>query len=235
MKRTPIEKQVRFLIIYATLSTLLFAGILIILIKDQRKTVIRSQGLVITDEQGRDRILIGSPIPTSKDRMRTNLERVKNEWAKGKDSLAYMTNYTEELRHDVGGILFLNEDGFDKLVLGETIPDPNTGRRIVESSGFAFNDDRGYEMGGLGVSKTETGAYRVVFGMDDPKVGEAMHMFVLEDGTKGIQVAYEEGRLLLGRSPKNGFFNTTEEFVGIKVENLNGEILWQENALKRKE
>lgn len=228
-----VLKQLYWLKVYAIGSTIVMAAILTLGLTHKTPDVIRTQGLVITDAQGRDRILIGAPIPSSKQRVRTDLEKVKKEWAANMGGESYMDNYNKNLYHGVEGILFLNEEGFDKLILGEKMPDPNTGKRIVDAAGFTFNDDRGFERGGLGVSKTEEGEYRVVFGMDDPKVGEALHLFVLEDGTKGLQIASEDGRLLLGRSPQNGgFFNNREKFLGIKIEGTDGTLLWEKNAVK---
>lgn len=34
--------------------------------------IIRAKGIIVEDENGRDRILIGSPVPFSKDRVRTD-------------------------------------------------------------------------------------------------------------------------------------------------------------------
>lgn len=39
-------------------------------------SVIRAKGIVIVDEKGKDRILIRAPIPYSKDRVRTNMDKV---------------------------------------------------------------------------------------------------------------------------------------------------------------
>lgn len=232
---TSILKQLYWLKVYAIGSTLLMTGILALAFTNHTPDVIRTQGIVITDEQGRDRILIGAPIPASRQRVRTDLEKVKEVWAARMGGDSYMENYTANLYHGVEGILFLNEEGFDKLILGEKMPDPNTGKRLVDAAGFTFNDDRGFERGGLGVSRTEKGEFRVVFGMDDPKVGEALHLFVLEDGTKGLQIASEEGRLLLGSSPENGqFFNNREGFLGLKIEGTDGKIYLEENALTKK-
>jgi hypothetical protein len=230
--QTSILKQLNWLKLYAIGSTLVMAAILTLSFTDKTPDVIRTQGLVITDEEGRERILIGAPVPPSKQRVRTDLDKVMQEWAAKMGGERYMENYTQNLYHGVEGILFLNDEGYDKLLLGEKMPDPNTGKRLVDAAGFTFNDDRGFERGGLGISKTETGEYRIVFGMDDPKVGEALHLFVLEDGTKGLQIASEEGRLLLGSSPENGaFFNNQEKFFGIKAEDNWGKVLWEENVL----
>lgn len=235
-EKNSILNQLFWLKIYAFSSTIIMVGFIIMSYTTPAQEIIRTKGIVIIDEQGRDRILIGSPIPESKHRVRTDFEKVKEKWSGNMGGDSYMENYKSNLYHSAEGILFLNEEGYDKLILGEKTPDPNTGKRMVDAAGFTFNDDRGFERGGLGISKTEAGDHRVVFGMDDPKVGEALHLFVLEDGTKGLQVVSEEGRLLLGSSPENGtFFNNQEKFFGIKAEDKEGKILWEENLfIKRR-
>src|SRR5260370_38187765 len=45
---------------------------------ESHNQVLRARGLIIEDNDGRERILIGPPIPTAKNRVRTNLERVKS-------------------------------------------------------------------------------------------------------------------------------------------------------------
>lgn len=197
--------------------------------------VIRVRGIVVEDEAGRDRILIGVPVPESTDRFRTDAARVREGWAPRLGGEKYMESYAA-LDHSAGGIVFLNEQGYDKLVFGEKMPDPNTGKRLVQAAGLTFNDDEGFERGGLGVSSVPEGGTRVVLGMDDPSVGEAMHLFVLEDGTKGMQIAYEGGRILLGRSHAGGWaFGTPEEFSGIRIVDDEGVVLWEHNALRAAE
>ena len=228
-----VKRQLNWLKYYAVISSSLFMAFMMLSMSGRKNEIIRAKGIVIEDSMGRDRILIGATIPPSKDRVRTNPDKVRETWAKRFGGEKYMQNYAT-YEHGENGIIFLNEQGYDKLVLGENVGDPNTGKRIVKAAGFSFNDDEGFERGGLGISKTQEGKYRVVFGMDDPKVGEAMHLFLLEDGTKGMQIAYEGGRMLLGRAePNSGFFGNKEEFAGIKIENKEGNVLWETNAYQQ--
>lgn len=75
-------------------------------------------------------------------------------------------------------------------------------------------DEKGHEYAGLGLSKTKEGKYRTVLGLDDPEVGESMHLFILEDGNRELQIAHPQGRLLLGAGPKDGWvFILKEDFV----------------------
>lgn len=227
-----LKRQVSWLKYYAIASSIFMITLLLTGMSSRNKDIIRAKGIVIEDSAGRDRILIGTPIPESRHRVRTNLEQVRKEWAPGLGGEKYMEQFAS-YEHSASGILFLNEKGFDKLVLGEKMPDPNTGKRIVDAAGFTFNDDKGFERGGLGISKTTAGKYRVVFGMDD-ETGEALHMFVLEDGTKGIQIASDDGRLILGKAKAGSdFFGNKEDFSGIAVMDAGGKMIWEKNALKK--
>jgi hypothetical protein len=92
-------------------------------------TVIRTQGLVITDAQGRDRILIGAPVPASKDRTR-------------KDDAS-------------DGIIFLGRTGADRLAVGQ-MPTPFINGKSYKRRGENDNygttlyDTKGNERGGMG-------------------------------------------------------------------------------------
>jgi len=195
--------------------------------------LLRTRGIVVEDEAGRDRILIGAPIPSSKDRVRDDVAKAEAAWGKRLGEATFRESF-EKLAHGASGIVFLNEQGFDRLVVGDEMPDPNTGKRIVDPTGMTWNNDEGYELGGIGCSKTAEGKYRVVMGMDDPTVGEALHLFVLEDGTKGLRIASEDSLLLLGRARANNeIFGNTAEFAGLMIKDTNGEILLEQNALTK--
>lgn len=229
-----LKFQLHCLQAYAAFSSLLLVYLLVRVRAARSQGVLRARGLVIEDAQGRDRILLGAPIPESRHRLRTDLERVRQHWASRLGGEKYMEDYAT-YNHDVSGVVFLNEQGYDKLILGEKTPDPNTGKRLVEAAGLTLNDDEGFERGGLGISRTEGGEYRVTLGMDDPKLGEAVHLFVLEDGTKGLRIAYEDGQLLLGRlKPDNEIFARAEEFSGVRMVDPDGKVLWEHNVLPRK-
>jgi hypothetical protein len=95
---------------------------------------------------------------------------------------------------------------------------------MFEPTGMFWNDDEGFERGGIGVNKTKDGKYRTAVGLDD-KDGEAVHLVALEDGTKGLIIGNEQGRMLLGASPKDGFFGSKEDFMGIQYFNTKGELV----------
>jgi hypothetical protein len=195
-------------------------------------SVLRARGLVIEDAEGRDRILIGAPVPPSAARVRTDAARVEKEWAPLMGGEAYMEAW-RQYDHEVGGILMLDEQGFDKLILADHTPDPNTGKRLFAVSGFTFNDDRGFECGGFGTGRTADGEHRVVLGLDDQH-GEAVHMFVLEDGTKGLRIASPDMLLFAGRAPAgNEHFGNTADFAGLMIKNKDGEVVFDQNVIKR--
>jgi hypothetical protein len=128
-----------------------------------RSEVIRTRGVVIVDAEGRDRILIGAPVPVSADRNRKNAE--------------------------TPGAVFLGPDGADRLILGEA-PGPTiqgtAGQRIAEAVGLTLHDPKGNERGGIGF--LGNGRAAVVL---DRASGDAVGMMV-DDATDfaGMLVAY---------------------------------------------
>jgi hypothetical protein len=151
--------------------------------------ILRTRGIIIEDEKGRERILLGAPIPLVEGRKR-------------KDATT--------------ALLFLNENGTDRVVVGFS-PDPQikglVAKRVAPSSGIQINDDNGNERGGFGY--LDNG--RVSLGLDwkdregvsltiDDQAGHAAVMlggetggyervglFVGRDGTSLVKVAHPGG------------------------------------------
>lgn len=88
---------------------------------------LKVRGLIIADEQGRARILIGAPFPKVPERVRTDAS--------------------------TQAIVFLDENGHDRLTLGAA-PDPQVGgkvlHRIAPSFGVLIHDANGDERGSYG-------------------------------------------------------------------------------------
>jgi hypothetical protein len=88
--------------------------------------VLRTRGLVIEDSRGHARILLGAPFPRVQERKRQDA--------------------TKE------AIVFLDENGKDRLILGEG-PDPNVNGkispRVAQSFGMFIHDTKGNERGGF--------------------------------------------------------------------------------------
>ena len=108
-------------------SALAAVGLMLLMGAARGPQVLRAKGLVIVDEHGRDRILLGAPTPESTGRNR-------------KDGQAE-------------SLVFLGEDGADRVIVGQT-PNPHfnghTSQRIAEDWGLIFSDPSGNERGGLG-------------------------------------------------------------------------------------
>lgn len=123
--------RLRILVIVALLAVIALAAMSLLRKPDtptRPDTILRAQGLVITDAQGHDRILIGAPVPASKDRTR-------------KDDAS-------------DGIIFLGATGSDRLALGQ-LPtlhiDGKTYKRRGDDNnyGITLYDTKGSERGGL--------------------------------------------------------------------------------------
>jgi len=230
-----LKKQLRCMRWYTIgCSTVLLLYSLVAFNTPEKKFgIIRAKGIVIEDSTGRDRILIGSPIPHSSYRVRTDSNLVKKYWAKNfeADSAQYMDWY-KDYYHGAEGIVIMNEKGFDRVLLGDKLADPNTGKRMFEPAGLLWNDKEGWELGGAGVNTTKDGKARSVIGVDD-RDGEAVHIIALEDGTKGIVIGGENGRLLIGMSKENGkWFKNKQAFTGIKYFDLQGKLIWEQQMNK---
>lgn len=196
--------------------------------------IIRTKGIIVEDEEGKDRILIGAPIPYSEDRVRTDTSLVRKYWADlvGADPNQYMKWYADYY-HGTEGMVIMNEDGFDRVLVGDKLADSNVGRRLFEAAGITWNDKMGFERGGAGVNTTEDGTTRAVMGLDNPN-GEAIHLVALEDGTNALIMGGENGRLMLLISGEKGMFSQDNlAFSGIKYFNNKGELVWEKQMIEK--
>ncbi|MEO9077726.1 MAG: hypothetical protein ABI268_00305 [Rhodanobacter sp.] len=123
--------RLRILVIIALLAVIWLAALFFLRKPDtssKPESIIRAQGLVITDAQGHDRILIGAPVPASKDRTR-------------KDDAS-------------DSIIFLGKTGADRVAFGQ-LPTLNIGGKTYkrrgndDNYGMTLYDTKGSERGGM--------------------------------------------------------------------------------------
>lgn len=197
---------------------------------DDSAKVIRARGLVIVDEQGRERILLGAPIPAAANRVRTDLMRVKEIWGK-RFPPEYM-QYYQGYRHNTNGLLILDEKGFDRIAIGDPVPDPNTGKRIGPSTGLAINDEQGFERSGYGLLKVKDN-YRVVLGLDSADGSEGLSLLLFDNGPTGLRMLDKDRSLYLGTTPENFMPGITEPFQGLLLQQ-GKEVKYQINIARPK-
>jgi hypothetical protein len=80
---------------------------------------LRVQGIVVVDSTDAERILIGAPIPFASNRVRTDSARVSQIWGP-----AFPPEYEQlyaSYRHNMNGILVLDEQGFDRLARSSSV------------------------------------------------------------------------------------------------------------------
>jgi len=119
-----------------------------------RSDVLRVRGLVIEDAQGKPRILLGAPFPSVAGRKRQE--------------------------EGSAAMLFLSQDGTDRLLVGEGIGAqiagkvyPREKRAVIGSAyGVTIMDGDGNERGGFGFTALPSGGGRAVVSLDRP-VGDA--------------------------------------------------------------
>ena len=195
-----MERKLRLLSLYATVLTLI-VGVLGVsaFSAQQNRGVLRARGLIIEDAKGRERILLGAPIPYAKNRVRTDTARARQEWStRYPDSIRvrYLDIYNR-LRHSMHGILVLDENGFDRFGAGDSMPDPNIGRRIGAGMGLMLNNSKGYERGGYGMV-TVNGHERIVVGLDAKQGHEGLALVLDDAGRVQVMLRHGANTALLG-------------------------------------
>lgn len=169
----------------ATMAILLMAAVVAAFTQSQ-PDIIRARGIIIEDAAGRERILIGAPIPAAHNRVRTDSVRARQAWAgRFPDPDEYM-GYYANYRHSMHGMLILDENGFDRVAIGDSTPDPNIGRRLGPGTGIQINDDRGFERSGYSLLKVN-GSDRVVLGLDGPR-GEGVVLSLIDGSRMGLSI-----------------------------------------------
>jgi hypothetical protein len=206
----------RLLQSYAAVVTLVLAASAIAGFRSRSDDqILRVRGLVIVDAQGRERILIGAPIPAAKNRVRTDTARVRAIWGK-RFPREYM-EYYKGYRHDVNGIVVLDANGFDRVALGDSVPDPNVGRRIGSEAGVLINDAEGFERAGWGLLNVR-GRNRMVLGLDDDNGDEGVTLAVFDSGAVGIMTKAGDQTVYLGTAPPNDHHTQlAEPFHGVLI------------------
>lgn len=177
--------------------------------------VLKARGLVIVDENGRERILIGAPLPGAANRVRTDTARVRELWSKRFGNPEQYMKWYRDYNHQANGILILDEQGFDKVCLGDGVPDANIGPRIGKQTGLIFCDPEGFERGGIGVLNVGEKQNRVVMALDGENGTDATGISVMEDGETGFFAGGKGYRMFLGASPADGY--TPEPFFGMLI------------------
>jgi hypothetical protein len=141
-------KSTKYLVLFLILMFIILAYQYITVQQKSMITVdlIRTRGLIVQDQFGNDVMLLGSPVPFTKTRKRT-------------DPLA--------------GLLMMDQNGRDRLFLGKEGAlqvDGKLFNRIDEGWGFLVNDKNGNERGGFGILDSLNS---VILGLDYPG-GEAI-------------------------------------------------------------
>jgi len=204
-----------------TIIILLALGFYVIREDIQNSKLLVTEGIIIQDTLGNDRILIGSPLPYSSKRVRADSAKA---WE------TYIAKWPEERRmqvwdwfkgynHTSNGIVILSESGYDRIAIGDPTPDPVIGKRIAPGCGFTLMDDQGYERGGMGVMNFD-GKYRVTLGLDSDKGSEGITLMVDDDGFNGLFVPGTEKYIFLGNTDTS-FFATQPyaKFNGLIIRN----------------
>jgi len=181
--------------------------------------VIRTRGIIIEDETGRERILIGAPIPPAANRVRTNDERVRKIWGPRFPNLEQYMGFYKDYRHSTNGIVILDENGFDRVAVGDPVPDPNIGKRIGPATGLVINDEQGFERSGYGLLNVN-GQKRVVLGLDSARGQEGLTLSLYDEGSVGLSM--RDGKRLIYVGSTTAPLAGNGPFHGVLVRGTDG-------------
>ena len=196
----------------------------------KKQDVIRAKGIIIEDEKGKDRILIGAPTLYSKYRVRDNHNLAMKAW-RGDFPKEY-SDWYKEYEHSANGIIFVDEKGFDRIVIGNDVPDPNIGKRIGPSTGILINDQRGFERSGYGLLNVE-GENRMTLGLDTDHGAEGLVLTVQDDGFTGIVTSDQNRSIFLGKAPSKNWFTGNEfPYYGLMIKDSSG-VVYDLNSEKK--
>lgn len=213
-----LTRQVHALRMYCVaLTTLIVGGLVLGFAGEAREPdVLRLKGIIIEDDQGRERILIGAPIPHAHNRVRTDFDKAVKQWGKRFPNM----DWFKKLNHATYGMLILDENGIDRVGIGSPSPDPSIGQRVGPVHGIIINDEEGFERSGYGYIP----GHSVGLGLDH-RSGEGLNLLILEDGTNGILIRAEGGApsSFIGHAPAKSFINkTTTPLQGLSLRAKNG-------------
>lgn len=201
-----------------------FSGLIIVCLLSQflfsfreadENKILRAKGIVIVDDHGRERILIGAPLPQAGNRVRTDTARVRALWSQRFGNANQYMKWYKDYDHKANGILILDEQGYDKVCLGDGVPDANIGPRIGKQTGLIFCDNEGFERGGIGVINVGDKQNRVVMALDGENGTDATGISVMEDGETGFFAGGKGYRMFLGASPADGY--SSEPLFGMVI------------------
>ncbi len=217
------QKDIKFLKMYSLILTIVVVVVLVRSFSNnsiQMPDIIRAKGVVIEDEMGKARIIMGAPIPFVKHRIRTDTNKVKELWAK-KFPENWFGMYKNEYNHQTNGILILDENGHDRIVMGSPVPDLYFGKRIGPGTGLIINDEKGQERTGYGILNVD-GVNRVNLGMDNEKGTEGIILTLNDDGTTGLVIRDIDQSIFLGKADSLNWFTKEYPFNGLFVNDSGG-------------
>jgi hypothetical protein len=202
-------------------------------IADNSDKIIKTRGIIVVDEQGRERVLIGAPIPQAKNRVFTDKTRALEAWKdKMPESGKFYWDKFDELHKAGVGMLVLDENGFDRVAIGDQLPDANTGKRIGKATGLTIHNEKGYERAGFGMIKVGDRT-QVGLGMDDEH-GEALNLFSAKGLGVGIRINDSKNQLIFGTLEPNMMFNKSDQPFSGYIFRQGNEVKHQFNALEKK-
>lgn len=220
MNETKQLKQ-KFNLLLLLTSVLVLVCTYLLFFKNEQNEFIRVKGIIVEDNNGKERILIGAPVPYAKNRVRTDTARVWKYW--GNDEKEFMEWY-KDYDHSNYGILILDSLGFDRVAIGNHVPDLSFGQRIGPLTGMIINDENGTERSGYGLLNIN-GENRMNLGLDDKYGIDRVSLTVDENGIYGLKIFDKNSKIFLGKTDSiNPYLKSNPNFSGLLIDDNKGDI-----------
>ena len=202
-------------------------------IVDNSDKIIKTKGIIVVDEQGRERVLIGAPIPQAKSRIFTDKTKALAAWKdKMPENAKFYWDKFDELHKDAVGMLVLDENGFDRVAVGDQLPDANTGKRIGSATGLTIHSEKGYERAGFGTIKSGDNL-QVGLGMD-ADYGEALNLFAIKGFGVGLRINDSKNEAVFGSLEPGKLNNKSNQPFSGYIFSQGNEVKHQYNILEKK-
>ena len=130
-------------------------------------------------------------------------------------------DWYQDYDHNNYGMIILDSLGFDRVAIGNPVPDLSFGQRIGPLTGIAINDELGNERTGYGVLNVN-GKNRVNIGLDSEDGKEGVVLALDEYGISGLKVMSPHGNLFLGKTDSINPFTETPNFKGLILDDKKG-------------
>lgn len=209
-----IKKEIHSLKVRNRFLTMLLIFVLLfslVMNIDTNKDFLRVKGIVVEDDLGNERILIGAPIPFVSGR-----KDKKEMQVIGHRNRHYQLELAEgKYRKNDYGIMLLDSLGFDRIMIGQQYGKTDQEKQKPPFTGISIYDSLGEKRTEYGISHA-IGNEKTHLELNTVNKEEKIALSINEYGVTGLRVQSPDKNIFLGKTDSiNPFFKKQKPFNGI--------------------